>query len=190
MDIILDIGKLVARKNGNILIVTTLDKAAIEKKRILEIEKLTENQEPLFTKIFPISYASSSDLIKTLGEYTTKDRGKMSFDNRTNQLIVKDTLDAIERVEKMIKVLDTQTPQILIQAKIVEASEGFSQKIGFADGANFKYNLSGTPVDCLLLMRRSLLFHQFHPMGDLQHFWVFLLTSFKSSRDSIWLLNY
>ena len=141
LDTILDIAKLVARKNGNILIVTTINDASQESKKQLENQKLSEIQEPLVTKIFPISYADSGALIKTLTDYTTKDRGMLSFDNRTNQLIVKDTISTIERIGRMIDVLDTQTPQVLIEAKIVEASEGFSQQIGFSEGVSFRYDM-------------------------------------------------
>ena len=145
LDTIMGISKLVANKNGNILIITTLQKATAEKKLALEAEKLLEVEEPMVTKIFPISYASSSDLIKTLSEYGTKDRGKISFDNRTNQLIVKDTVDAVERIRRMIEVLDTQTPQVLIEAKVVEAEETFARRIGLSAGVGGTYTFSGTP---------------------------------------------
>lgn len=145
LDTILDIAKLVAKKNKNILIVTTIDKASEEARKRLSAEELLKTQEPLVTKIFPISYADSGELIKTLKEYATKDRGRLSFDNRTNQLIVKDTVRVIERIGRMIEVLDTQTPQILIEAKIVEASEGFSQQIGFAEGVSFQYDMFPSP---------------------------------------------
>ena len=143
LDTLLELSKLEAKKNGNILIVTTQQKANEERKNEMAAKKLLEAQEPLLTKIFPISYASSSELIKTLKEYATKGRGKFSFDNRTNQLIVKDTAETIERIGKMIEVLDTQTPQILIEAKIVEATEGFSQRIGFSNGFQTGYNFTG-----------------------------------------------
>ena len=128
LDTILELSKLAATKNGNILIISTLTKARQEKKLQLEAEKILEVQEPLVTKIFPISYADSADLVKTLSEYTTKKRGAISVDQRTNQLIVKDTVEVIDRIKKILEVLDTQTPQVLIEAKLVEATEGFSQK--------------------------------------------------------------
>lgn len=143
LDTILNISNLVAKKNGNILIVTTLAEARKERQAELAAQQMREVQEPLVTKIFPISYANAQELIQTLKEYMTKNRGTLSFDNRTNQLIVKDTVEVVERIKKMIEVLDTQTPQILIEAKVVEANESFSQRIGFNSGLSGQYNLLG-----------------------------------------------
>ena len=143
LDTILELSKLVATKKGNILIVKTMEKAYKDKQKEIESKKIEEVQEPLITKLFPISYAKSSELIKILNEYTTKGRGKISVDVRTNQLIIKDTVEAIERIKKILEVLDTQTPQVLIEAKLVEAIEGFSQNIGFQTGIGFDYNLHG-----------------------------------------------
>ena len=77
----------------------------------------------------------------------TKDRGKVSYDNRTNQLIVKDTVETVERVKRIIEVLDTQTPQVLIEAKLVEVTEGFTQIFGLRDGLgqNIRYSASRRP---------------------------------------------
>ena len=138
LDTILKLSSLVASKNGNILVIKTIDVAVAERTKAIEAKKLLESQDLMVTKIFPISYANSADLIKTISEYGTKDRGKISFDERTNQLIVQDTLEAVERIGNVIKVLDTQTPQILIQTKLVEVSEGFKQNIGLSGGVNVK----------------------------------------------------
>lgn len=140
LDTILTLGKLVATKNGNILIVRTYEEASNERK-IEEVEKqLSIKKEPLMTRIFPISFASIEELQKLLKDYITKDRGSVSFDTRTNNLIVKDTMEAIERIAKIIETLDTQTPQILIEAKVVEASENFKKEIGLQDGIGFGYD--------------------------------------------------
>ena len=143
LDTILELSKLLATKNGSILVVKTIGQAHKEKQQEIAAEKLLEVAKPLVTKLFPISYAKSSELIKILSEYTTKGKGKISVDTRTNQLIIKDTVEVIERIEKMMEVLDTQTPQVLIEAKLVEAIEGFSRKIGFESGVGFDYNLHG-----------------------------------------------
>jgi type IV pilus assembly protein PilQ len=73
-----------------------------------------------------------------LQPYSSKDRGQISFDSRTNMLIVKDTEEVIDRMDKMIKTLDTQTPQVLIEAKIVEIYENMARDIGLnSPGFNF-----------------------------------------------------
>lgn len=162
LDTILEMNKLVAKKNGMILLVTTL-KAATEEK---EIEKKAlaamADQEPLLTKIFPISYAKMEDLKTILSEYLSEGssgggggmimpgpgggggasgkRGKISVDTRTNSIIVKDTAEVIERMKKIVELLDTQTPQVLIESKIVEVSERYSKEIGLDNGLSFGYD--------------------------------------------------
>ena len=143
LDTILGLNKLVAKKNGIILMVQTLDSATKDKEREAEAKRLSIKQEPLVTKIFPISYAITKDLAKILEEYLTQNRGKLSQDLRTNSLIIKDTPDVIEKIRKIIEVLDTQTPQVLIESKIVEVNESYSKELGLQDGLNFGYDPIG-----------------------------------------------
>jgi type IV pilus assembly protein PilQ len=143
LDTILGLNKLVAKKNGNILMVSTLEKATEDQRLEMEAKRLVVEEEPLVTKIFPISFSSIKDLEKIVKEYSTKVRGKISLDERTNSLIVKDTVEVIERIRKIIEVLDTQTPQVLIESKIVEVSEAFSKEIGLQNGINFGYDPVG-----------------------------------------------
>ena len=97
----------------------------------------------MVTKIFPISYAITGELAKILEEYLTNDRGKISEDIRTNSLIVKDTPDVIEKIRKIIEVLDTQTPQVLIESRIVEVSESYSKSLGLENGFGLSYDPIG-----------------------------------------------
>ncbi len=140
LDTVMELSKLTASKKENILTVTTVAKATEEEKRRQEIEKMKQGAEPLVTKIFPISFSNLESLTNTLKDYLTAQRGKMSIDQRTNVIIVQDTVEVIERVRKIIEVLDTQTPQILIEAKIVEATESFSQNLGLSNGLAFGYD--------------------------------------------------
>lgn len=140
LDTIMQLKDLVAKKFGNILIITTAKKAREEKKA--ELEKETQNKilEPLVTKIFPISYATLSDLEAVLKEYSSRERGNISIDKRTKSLIVKDTVNVIEKMKKIVEVLDTQTPQILISAKVVEVVESYNLSIGLSNGIGLEYD--------------------------------------------------
>ena len=146
LDTILGLNKLVAKKNGVILMVTTFEKASLEQEQEYKAKKLKEKEVPLLTKIFPISYATTKDLIKILEGYVTA-RGKLNEDVRTNSLIVKDTADTIERIRSIIGVLDTQTPQVLIESKIVEVNESYKKEIGLQNGLNFGYDPVGSVGD-------------------------------------------
>jgi type IV pilus assembly protein PilQ len=140
LDTIMDLSKLVANKNANILIMKTLGQASKEKEEELKNLALKEGLEPLVTRVFLINYATLADIGKIIRDYLTPTRATMQSDDRTNSLIVKDTVDSIERIKKIIETLDTQTPQILIEAKIVEANENYSKSIGLDNGVNFGYD--------------------------------------------------
>lgn len=140
LDTVLEMNKLVGKKNGMILIVNTLANATLEQEAIKKAKTVAVEQEPLLTKIFPISFASIDELQKILAEYSTTNRGKISKDTRTNSLIVKDTSDTIEKMKKIIELLDTQTPQVLIEAKIVEVVERYTKEIGLENGLTFGYD--------------------------------------------------
>lgn len=154
LDTVLEMNKLAAKKNGMILLVTTYMSAAKERELESKAKEAMVDQEPLVTKVFPISYASIGDLKTILSEYSsdyggagkgaaagpTQKRGKISVDTRTNSLIVKDTAEVIERMKKIVELLDTQTPQVLIESKIVEVSERYSKEIGLDQGLGFGYD--------------------------------------------------
>jgi type IV pilus assembly protein PilQ len=140
LDTILSLSKLVAMKKENILLITTLKIATDEKRLEVRNRELALKQEPLITKIFPISYAKLEEIDPILKDYLTPGRASMAKDERTNSLIIKDTLTSIEKIRKIIETLDTQTPQILIESKIVEVSEAFSKELGLKNGLGFGYD--------------------------------------------------
>lgn len=140
LDTIMQLSKLVARKNANILIVKTEEQEALAREAAIKENAQKQDLEPLVTRVFLINYAAIKDLEKIVKDYLTPNRSALQVDERTNSLIVKDTVDSIERIKKIIETLDTQTPQIMIEAKIVEASEVYSKKIGLNRGISFGYD--------------------------------------------------
>lgn len=143
LDTILGLNKLVAKKNGIILMIQSLATATADKQKEAEARLLNIKQEPLVTKIFPISYSNTKELTTILNEYLTPERGRINEDVRTNSLIVKDTPDVIEKIRKIIEVLDTQTPQVLIESRIVEVSESYSKSLGLENGFGLSYDPIG-----------------------------------------------
>ena len=146
LDTVMNLSKLVAQKNANILVVKTVATATKEREAELAAAKLKEGLEPLVTRVFLINYANLADIEKIIKDYITKERGAIQLDERTNSLIVKDTVDSIERIKKIVETLDTQTPQILIEAKIVEANESYAKRIGLSRGISFGYDPVVDPV--------------------------------------------
>ena len=135
------------QKNGIILLVTTLATATKDKKIEIDAKRVAKKEERLVAKVFPISYAKTTDLNKIIKEYLTPKRGKTSEDKRTNSIIVKDTPEVIEKIRKIIQVLDTQTPQVLIESKIIEVTESYAKEIGLREGLGFGYDPVGTAAD-------------------------------------------
>lgn len=140
LDTILGLNKLVAKKNGIILMIQSLQQAIADRQSEERARQATAAQIPLVSKVFPISYAELAELKKTVDEYLTPKRGRTTVDIRTNYLIVRDTAEVIERIKKIIKVLDTQTPQVQIESKIVEVNEEYSRNIGLEEGISWAYD--------------------------------------------------
>lgn len=143
LDTVLTLNDLVAEKNGSILTVKTLKQATDERREKEKAAQLKVKTEPLVTKIFPVSYASAAELQKIFKDYTTADRGSLSIDTRTNSIIVKDTQSVVDKLSKVLTFLDTQTPQVLIESKIVEVFENYAREIGLTQGMSFGYDPIG-----------------------------------------------
>lgn len=166
LDVVLHTMKLGAERNNNILRVVTLANLTAEKQEELKAKKASEANAPRITRVFPISFASLSDLQATLQKFASSavtgtgvasgdgpPPSIIQVDNRTNSLIVRDIPENIERMRKLIEVLDTQTPQIMIEAKIILATEGFSKSIngslGFGGTQYFASFAGANPIDAL-----------------------------------------
>ena len=144
LDMLLDLNRLVAERNGSILIIESYQILSDRKKAALEEQKNMLDASPMETRIIPISYAQTEDMDTVIKPYLTQEEGTSTIDVRTNSLIIKDTAEVIERISKIIEALDTQTPQILIESKIVEINESYSKSIGLSQGIGFDYNPSAS----------------------------------------------
>ncbi len=102
---------------------------ALEKKK-----KLTELKQ-LQVKLIPVNYADAKDLIKQIKPISSA-KGSVSMDQRTNTLIVKDIEEHVQAIEDLVKRLDAQTPQVLIEARIVEASKDYGKDLGVQWGGS------------------------------------------------------
>lgn len=147
LDTVLGLNQLVARKNGGILSVTTLQRATSDQQAEAEARRLSEREEPLVTRVFPLSFTDTNDMREILQEYLTPERGRISRDERTNSLIIRELPEIIEKMRRIVEVLDTETPQVLIESKIVEVTENYSKNIGLQDGLSFGYDPFGASTD-------------------------------------------
>ncbi len=121
----------------NIITVTTVE--GLKKRR--EDATLLAEQEPLVTKTFILNFAKASEVIASLDKMKTP-RGSINFDERTNTLIVRDLSRNMDLIENVVSQLDRTTPQVLIEAKVVETTLDNAEKLGIDWTA--KVSLSGS----------------------------------------------
>ncbi len=135
LDVILQAKGLGMVRRGNLIRVAPL--SSLEKERELAIARQKQQVElaPLETRLIPVSYATATDLSPRVQELLTG-RGNVSVDERTNVLIVRDVIDSLDDVEELIRTLDTQTPQVLVEARIVEATSQYVRDVGIQWGGN------------------------------------------------------
>jgi type IV pilus assembly protein PilQ len=156
LDVILKINNMDYEMDGNIIRVAPRAKLAAEKKekedqrvaaaRARETERRVQIQvEPLVTKVVSVNYAKASDVLKNLDRLKTPGRADASIvvDDRTNSLIIQETVDSIAKMETLLRRLDVPTPQVLIEARIVEAFRGFAQSLGVEYGFLSRFQANG-----------------------------------------------
>jgi len=143
LDVILKTNKLDMIREGSIIRIAPAVKIAEEKKAFNEAKKaaiegkvVEEETEELITEIFSISYAKAGDLTKNLEKIKSK-RGDITIDERTNTLIVKDIAKKVTEMKSLVEKLDKRTPQVLIEARIVEVNKNFSKELGIEWGGKF-----------------------------------------------------
>ncbi len=135
LDVILQAKGLGMVRRENLIRVAPL--ASLEKERELNIARQKQQVElaPLETRLIPVSYATAAGLSPRVQELLTA-RGSVSVDERTNVMIVRDTIDNLDDIEELVRTLDTQTPQVLVEARIVEATSQYVRDVGIQWGGN------------------------------------------------------
>ena len=121
-------------RQGNIIRVAPLEKLQKEKEAELARIKTEEQVQPTFVRIISVNYAKATAIADQVKQLLTKDRGKLSVDERTNSIIVEDLQGVLDKVEGLARRLDTQTPQVLIESRIVEANTSYVRDIGIQWG--------------------------------------------------------
>ena len=118
---------------GNVLRIAPGDTLKSEEEARLQERRAKEKLEDLVVKLQPVNYANVKEVAKLVKRLLTP-RGTVDTDERTNTVIIKDIASVIDEATALIKAIDTQTPQVMIEARIVEASLDFSQEIGLEWG--------------------------------------------------------
>ena len=133
LDIILQAKGLDMRKTGNVVWIAPRDELATKEKLALEARQQISDLEPLRTESFQLNYQKAEDfqkLITDTAQRILSKRGSAAVDPRTNQIFVQDTPSKLDEVRDLLKKIDKALRQVLIEARVVEASDTFSRNVG------------------------------------------------------------
>jgi type IV pilus assembly protein PilQ len=134
LDVVLLTKGLGFMRVGNILRIAPAVEIQQEEELRLQERRSKERLEDLIVKLQPVNFADVKEVSKMVKQLLTPDRGTVTTDVRTSTLIIKDIPSVIAEATALIKAIDTQTPQVLIEAKIVEAALDFSREFGVTMG--------------------------------------------------------
>jgi type IV pilus assembly protein PilQ len=150
MDLILKTRRLGKRVEDNIILIAPASELAAQEEQELASQQKIEELAPLHAEFFQINYAKAADIAALLksedNELLTPERGNVTFDERTNMLLVRDTATKLEDLQRLIRRLDVPVQQVLIESRIVIASDSFSRDIGVRLGFSRANKLDGTDV--------------------------------------------
>lgn len=136
LDIILRSKGLGKERKGNIIRVAPLDVLQTEQEYRLSQARARQELEPLHVRLMPISYSLAENLVEKVSDLLSA-RGTVNYDERTNVVIVKDIDEVLAKAESLVSKLDLQTPQVMIESKIVEADITQSVSYGIQWGGHF-----------------------------------------------------
>lgn len=139
LEIILQSKSLGKRETGSVIMVAPASEIAEREKVEMEALKQKVELAPLRTEFFQANYAKAKDLallLKSKDGGILTDRGMVSVDERTNTLLINDTVDQLEIIRSLIHRLDIPIRQVLIESRIVIASDDFNKDIGVRWGAS------------------------------------------------------
>ena len=156
LDVVLQAKGLGMRKSGNVIWIAPKDEMAAREKQDLEARAAVTGLEPLRTQSYQLNYAKAVDFVKSLnGEGSGQSgsnnnnvkmlsaRGSAIAESRTNMLFVTDVPSVLEQVSAMIAKLDIPVRQVMIEARMVEATDTWGRSLGVRLGLNTGTNHGG-----------------------------------------------
>lgn len=164
LDVVLQAKNLDMRKNGTVLWIAPKDELLTKDKLELEQRAQIADLEPLRSEIFQLNYQKAEAFRSAFGldasgaggvgenkNHVLSKRGSAIIDTRTNQLFVTDIASKLDDIRKLILKTDVASKQVLIEARLVEASDSFSRnlgaKLGFSDMRTIRGGDSGYQVN-------------------------------------------
>ncbi len=156
LQIIMEAKGLGMRKTDSVLWIAPKDEIDARTKRDLESLLAIEKLEPVRTQSFQLNYAKADAMVGQLtggsgagagngnGNRFLSERGSVIAEPRTNQLFVSDTASKLQQVQELLAKLDVAVRQVLIEARIVEASDTFGRALGVKLGGTGAWQSSSS----------------------------------------------
>ena len=140
LDIVMTTKGLDMRQNGNVILVAPAEEIAAREQALLQAAQSRQQLEPLYTELIQVNYAKASDiatLIRGTGEGASllSDRGSVTIDGRTNQLLVQETAQALRDIRRWVQSLDIPVRQVLIESRIVIVNDDYGRELGVRFGS-------------------------------------------------------
>lgn len=136
LDLILRTFNLEKVVEGNVIRIATVKSFQEERKTLAETREVFGKAEEIVTRILVVNYANVEKVRDSLEKAKIlSPRGSLGTDTRTRSLILKDIPSVLEEVQRIVADLDKPTPQVLIEARIVEVNTNFSRSLGVEWGA-------------------------------------------------------
>ncbi len=146
LDLILKTKGLDKEVMGNVIRIARLEEIAKEQEARAKAAEARKPLIPLKVRLIPVNFARAADVSGRVKDVLSE-RGTVSTDERTNVLIVKDIQENLTKAEGLVRNLDTEIPQVLIESRIVEASSNFNKALGVQWGGNASFTTAtGNPT--------------------------------------------
>jgi type IV pilus assembly protein PilQ len=149
LDLVLKTKGLGKEEMGNVIRIAKFADIAKEQQERAKAEEARRPLLPLKVRIIPVNFARAGEVAGRVKDVLTE-RGSVSTDERTNVLIVKDVQEALVRAEGLVRNLDTEIPQVLIESRIVEATSNFNRALGVQWGGTAGFaQTTGNPTGAI-----------------------------------------
>lgn len=136
LDVILKTHGLDQVQERNVIRIAPVEKLRREREALRQSRQAEDELEPLHVMYRRVSYAKASEL-KPLIESVLTERGTVTYDDRTNQAIIKDIKRGLKNATELMNKLDLRTPQVLLETQIVEANRSIMRDLGSELGLSF-----------------------------------------------------
>ena len=136
LDLVMETKELGMLQAGNVVRILPKKQIRSMNESKFTAARAMEKLENLSTEVIPVSYTDLKNIEKPVKEILTE-RGNVTLDNRNKQIIVTDVPSVLGEVKTLVKILDTPERQVMIEARIVEASSTFSRQLGVKWGNSY-----------------------------------------------------